>query len=108
MKKRIFFSILIIIFTLSAAALSSCMGGGSSPTKPSGKDVVIAKKGDVNLDGDLLPVDVSMFKAAQLGKLDTFTELQYIVADLNGDGVILPIEVSMIKAAQLGKLELSW
>ena len=73
-----------------------------------GEGLVIAVKGDINLDGKLMPNEVAMIKAAQLGKLDTFTVLQNILADLNGDGKIMPNEVAMIKAAQLGKLELSW
>ena len=69
---------------------------------------IVAIKGDIGLDGVLGGPEVMQIKAAQLGKLKTFTDLQNMLADLDGDGTIEGPEVMQIKAAQLGKLTLAW
>ena len=70
--------------------------------------IVIAVKGDIGLDGRIRAGEVTQIKATQLGKLDTFSDLQMIVSDLDGNGRIRAGEVTQIKAAQLGKLDLIW
>ena len=70
--------------------------------------LVVAVKGDINGDGVLSGAETTQIKAAQLGRLTTFTDLQDILADLNGDGVLRGAEVTQVKAAQLGLLTLGW
>ena len=69
--------------------------------------IVVALKGDVNLDGVLKNQDVTMAKAANLGKR-TLSTLQEIVADVTGDGVFKNQDITKFKAALLGKTTLSW
>ena len=69
---------------------------------------VVAVKGDVSGNGALDSDDVVQIKAAQLGKLTTFTDLQKLVSDINGDGILDSDETVQVKAAQLGKLSLAW
>lgn len=70
--------------------------------------LVVAVKGDINGDGVLSGAETTQIKAAQLGRLKTFTDLQNLLADLNGDGVLKGAEVTQVKAAQLGLLTLGW
>ena len=69
--------------------------------------IVVALKGDVNLDGVLKNQDVTMAKAANLGKR-TLSTLQEMVADVTGDGVFKNQDITKFKAALLGKTTLSW
>ena len=69
--------------------------------------VLVALKGDVNLDGVLKNQDVTMAKAANLGKR-TLSKLQEMVADVTGDGVFKNQDITKYKAALLGKTTLSW
>ena len=69
--------------------------------------IVVALKGDVNLDGVLKNQDVTMAKAANLGKR-TLSTLQEMVADVTGDGVFKNQDVTKFKATLLGKTTLNW
>ena len=69
--------------------------------------IIVALKGDVNLDGVLKNQDVTMAKAANLGKR-TLSTLQEMVADVTGDGVFKNQDITKFKAALLGKTTLSW
>ncbi len=69
--------------------------------------IAIAIKGDVTLDGELKNQDVTIMKAAYLGKR-TVTALRTMVADVNGDGELKNQDVTKTKAAFLGKTTLSW
>ncbi len=69
--------------------------------------IAIAIKGDVTLDGELKNQDVTIMKAAYLGKRDV-SALQTMVADVNGDGELRNQDVTKTKAAFLGKTSLSW
>ena len=69
--------------------------------------IVVALKGDVNLDGILKNQDVTMAKAANLGKR-TLSTLQEMVADVTGDGVFKNQDITKFKAALLGKTTLNW
>ena len=69
--------------------------------------IVVALKGDVNLDGVLKNQDVTMAKAANLGKR-TLSTLQEMVADVTGDGVFKNQDITKFKAALLGKTTLNW
>ena len=69
--------------------------------------IVVALKGDVNLDGVLKNQDVTMAKAANLGKR-TLSSLQEMVADVTGDGIFKNQDITKFKAALLGKTTLSW
>ena len=69
--------------------------------------IVVALKGDVNLDGVLKNQDVTMAKAANLGKR-TLSTLQEMVADVTGDGIFKNQDITKFKAALLGKTTLGW
>ncbi len=69
--------------------------------------VVVAIKGDVTLDGELKNQDVTIMKAAYLGKR-TVSSLQLMVADVNVDGNLKNQDGTKTKAAFLGKTSLSW
>lgn len=73
-----------------------------------GDELVVVVKGDIDGDGKLTGPEVTQIKAAQLGLLTTFTELQNLVADLDGNGQLIGPEVTQLKAAQLGLLTLTW
>lgn len=75
---------------------------------PEGASIVVAVKGDLDNDGIIEASEAGQLKAAQLGKLATFTEFMTAVADFDGDGTIEASEAGQLKAAQLGKLKLSW
>lgn len=92
------------------AAVSNGAGGYTFDISklPVGATIVAAVKGDIGGDGKLDGPEALQIKAAQLGKLKTFTPFQNFIADLNGNGQIDGPEVLQIKAAQLGKLILGW
>ena len=72
-----------------------------------GDQVVVALKGDSNLDGKHTAADAVMAKAAALGKL-TPAPVQEAVAHVNGDSKITAADAVMIKAITLGKTEAKW
>ncbi len=72
-----------------------------------GDQVVVALKGDTNLDGKHTAADAVMAKAAALGKL-TPSPVQEAVANVNGDSKITAADAVMIKAITLGKTEAKW
>lgn len=63
--------------------------------------------GDVNNDGNVTNADVTMLRAAVLGKTDLST-IGAFAADVNGDASITNADVTMLCAVFLDKSELSW
>ena len=75
---------------------------------PEGASIVVAAKADLDGNGTIDAPETVQIKAAQLGNLTTFSNLQNMVADLDGNGEIDAAETVQIKAAQLGNFVLGW
>lgn len=69
--------------------------------------IAVARKGDVNLDGDMNAIDVSMLKAISLEKI-TADGLSALLSDVNQDGRADAIDVAFMKAVSLQKTAFSW
>ena len=78
-------------------------------TAPEGvNDVVLVIKGDVNLDGEFTNYDVTLAKAASLGRDVPFTDLGAFAADMSDDGEFTNYDVTLLKAASLNKYPYEW
>lgn len=69
--------------------------------------IAVARKGDVNLDGDMNAIDVSMLKAISLEKI-TADGLSALLSDVNQDGRTDAIDAAFMKAVSLQKTKVSW
>ncbi len=79
-------------------------------TVPEGvEEVVLVIKGDANQDGEFTNLDVTVGKAASLGRTNVpFTALGAFAADLSGEGEFTNYDVTLMKAASLGRYNLAW
>ena len=78
-------------------------------TAPEGvTEVVLVIKGDANLDGEFTNYDVTIAKAASLGRDVPFTELGEFAADMSGDGEFSNYDVTLLKATSLNRIESTW
>ena len=78
-------------------------------TAPEGvTDVVLVIKGDANLDGEFTNLDVTIAKAASLGREVTFTDIGMFAADMTNDGEFTNYDVTLLKAVSLGKYNYEW
>ena len=72
-------------------------------------EIVVAMKGDVNLDGKISTMDATMAKQRYLGTAFAINPaLQMLTADVNGDNKITTMDATMIKQAYLGSTTLPW
>ena len=65
-------------------------------------------KGDASLDGEFSNYDVTIAKAASLGRPVQFTEINAFAADMSGDGEFSNYDVTLLKAASLSKFPYVW
>ena len=72
-----------------------------------GDRIVVALKGDTNLDGEMDLFDVIELKAASMGKT-TLNDIQKVVSDVVVDKEIDVFDVIELKAASMGKTSLNW
>lgn len=72
-----------------------------------GDEIVIALKGDTNLDGEVDLADSAMVKASYLGKL-TLNDVQAAASNISGGETPGLAEAALIKAAYLGKYTMEW
>ena len=70
-------------------------------------EIVIAKKGDANLDGKINTTDVTQTKRFIAGKR-TYNAIQTLTSDINGDGKINTTDVTQTKRFIAGKRTFSW
>jgi hypothetical protein len=78
-------------------------------TAPEGiTEVVLVIKGDANLDGDFTNNDVTIAKAASLGRNVPFAELNKFAADMSGEGEFSNYDVTLLKAVSLGRYPNEW
>ncbi|MBQ1675379.1 MAG: dockerin type I repeat-containing protein, partial [Oscillospiraceae bacterium] len=71
--------------------------------------IVVAIKGDVNLDGKISTMDATMAKQKYLGTAFAIDPaLQMLTADVSGDNKITTMDATMIKQAYLGSTTLAW
>jgi hypothetical protein len=71
--------------------------------------IVVALRGDANLDGKISTVDATMVKQAYLGTAFAIDpNLQALTADANRDGKISTVDASVIKQAYLGSFTIQW
>ncbi|MBQ1675380.1 MAG: S8 family serine peptidase [Oscillospiraceae bacterium] len=72
-------------------------------------EIVVAMKGDVNLDGKISTMDATMAKQKYLGTAFAIdANLQMLTADVSGDGKVTTMDATMIKQAYLGSATLPW
>ncbi len=91
---------------LTAAANAD---GSYDFTVPEGvEEVFLVIKGDANLDGEFTNYDVTIAKAASLGRNVPFTELGAFAADMSDDGEFSNYDVTLLKAASLSKIPYGW
>ena len=70
--------------------------------------IVLALKGDANLDGELKSLDGTMIKRRSLGTFALNDPLKELVCDVNGDGEIKSLEGTMVIRASLGTYQIPW
>lgn len=63
--------------------------------------------GDVNSDGNITNADITMLRAAFLGKIN-LSSIGIFAADVNGDGTITNADATKLRAVFLDKTELNW
>ncbi|MBQ1675213.1 MAG: CehA/McbA family metallohydrolase, partial [Oscillospiraceae bacterium] len=72
-------------------------------------EIVVAMKGDVNLDGKVGTMDATMAKQKYLGTAFAIdANLQMLTADVSGDGKVTTVDATMIKQAYLGSVTIQW
>ncbi len=71
------------------------------------EEIIIDKKGDVTLDGNLKNQDATQIKANALSK-KSFNAEQLLTGDVDANGVIKNQDATKAKAAALGKKPLDW
>ncbi len=71
-------------------------------------EVILVIKGDSNLDGEFTNNDVTVAKAASMGRNVPFTEMSRFAADMSNDGRFTNYDVSLLKAASLGNYPCEW
>jgi hypothetical protein len=71
--------------------------------------IVVALRGDTNLDGKITTYDATMAKQKYLGTAFAIdAALQELTADADGNGRITTYDATLIKQAYLGSATLSW
>ena len=71
-------------------------------------EIVIAFKGDANLDGELKALDGTMIKRVSLNTYTLPSELHRLVCDLNGDGQIKSLEGTQVSRTALNTYKIPW
>ncbi len=71
-------------------------------------EVVLVIKGDVNCDGYITNNDVTIAKAASLGRNIDFNEINRFAADMSGEGQFTNHDITLLKAVSLDKIEYFW
>jgi len=71
-------------------------------------EIVIAFKGDVNLDGELKALDGTIIKRISLKTFTPPAELNRLVGDLNGDGNIDSLEGTQVSRTALNTYKIPW
>ncbi|MBE5999799.1 MAG: Cna B-type domain-containing protein [Sarcina sp.] len=78
------------------------------PVNDSDVYIVLAYKGDMNLDADIKFVDAAMADRLSLGTLTNANALMKFVGDVNADNNNVFIDAAMIDRASLGTFSLQW
>ncbi len=71
-------------------------------------EVVLVVKGDADGDGNFSNYDVTLAKAAGMGRLQSYSPLQKFATDMNSDGDFTNYDVTLMKAVVMGRIEGSW
>lgn len=79
---------------------------GSEITLDGNTQYIVVVIGDVNCDGDVSPIDVTMANSIRLGKA-TASDIQILAADFDSDNSVKPIDITMINSYRLGKITIS-
>lgn len=79
---------------------------GSEITLDNNSKYIVVVIGDVNCDGEVSPIDVTMANSIRLGKA-TASDIQILAADFDSENSIKPIDITMINSYRLGKLTIS-
>ena len=67
---------------------------------------IVVVIGDVNCDGEVSPIDVTIANSIRLGKA-TVSDVQMLAADFDSENSIKPIDITMINSYRLGKITIS-
>ena len=71
-------------------------------------EIVLAFKGDANLDGKVTTTDGTMIKRAAMKTYTFDTPLKTLVSDVNGDGTVRTTEGTMVSRAAMKTYTLPW
>lgn len=79
---------------------------GSEITLDDNSKYIVVIIGDVNCDGEVSPIDVTIANSIRLGKA-TVSDVQMLAADFDSENSIKPIDITMINSYRLGKITIS-
>ena len=79
---------------------------GSEITLDGDIQYIVIVMGDINCDGEISPIDVTMANSIRLGKA-TASDVQILAADFDSKDGIKPIDITMINSYRLGKITIS-
>lgn len=71
-------------------------------------EIVLALKGDVNLDGKLTTKEGTMIKRAVVGTYEISDPLSLLLADVDGDGELETADGTMLARAVIGTFTIEW
>lgn len=77
---------------------------GSEITLDSDTKYIVVVNGDVNCDGKVAPIDVTLANRIRLNKVSSST-IQRLAADFDLDGIVKAIDITMINRYRLGKIK---
>ena len=77
---------------------------GSEITLDGDTKYIVVVNGDVNCDGKVAPIDVTLANRIRLNKVSSST-IQRLAADFDLDGIVKAIDITMINRYRLGKIK---
>ena len=94
---------------LTAISASENGDGTYSFTVPEGvAEVVLVVKGDANGDGSFTNLDVTIAKAAMIGRAVKVDAFGRFASDISGDNDFTNYDVTLMKAMIMGRIENGW
>ena len=83
--------------------------GTHSYTIPDGVDeVILVVMGDSDGDGSFTNYDVTLAKAAAMGRVQTLGPVAEFAMDVSSDGEFSNYDITMMKAMIMGRVQSSW
>ena len=66
---------------------------------------IVIVKGDVNCDGEVTPIDVTMANSIRFKRIN-YSTIQFLAADANSNGQMNPIDITLISRYRLGQISI--